>query len=71
MKKVIAILLALSVTGCHNVIILSGGGFKPVMMPLTPELQCVTVAMQMLTPAQQHKAIQECEAEEERREHKP
>lgn len=67
MRCTALLLLLFCTTGCHNVLILSGGGFRPVIVPLTPELQCVAVAMQMLTPAAQHKAIRECEDEEERR----
>lgn len=67
MRRMMLCLLVFA-TGCHNVIILSGGGFKPVMVPPTPELQCVVTALQQLTATQQHQAIRQCEEEEERRE---
>lgn len=67
MRAVLLLCLLLFATGCHNVLILSGGGFRPVMVPPTPELQCVVTAMQFVSAAKQHQAIKECIEEEDKR----
>jgi hypothetical protein len=70
MRRAATVLVFLiAITGCHNALILSGGGFRPIviLVPPTPEMQCVALALQKLLPEAQHKAIKQCEEEEDQR----
>lgn len=67
MRKTMMLCVLFFATGCHNVLILSGGAIHQIMVPPTPEMQCVVTALQLFTPIQQHRAIKQCAEEEEKR----
>jgi hypothetical protein len=58
----LTVLLLPILAGCHNTLILAGGGVRPVIIDkeVAPEIQCAIIAMQFLRVQQQRIALEAC-----------
>jgi hypothetical protein len=65
MRRALTVIMASCVAfaGCHNTVILSGGGIHPVVIDkeVAPELQCAVIAMQFIHEDQQRIALEACQ----------
>lgn len=52
----------IALAGCHNTLILAGGGIHPVVLnkEVAPELQCAVIALQFSRVTQQQLALEAC-----------